>query len=44
MEFLVEFEVEAPAGTPHTEVARGPRAESAAATKLVEDGHLDFLH
>ena len=40
MEFLVEFELEIPAGTPHEEVQRGQRAESAAAAKLAEDGHL----
>jgi muconolactone D-isomerase len=40
MEFLVEFELEAPADTPHEEVERRTRAESAAAAKLAEDGHL----
>ena len=40
MEFLVEFEFEVPAGTPDAEVARRQRAESAAAAKLAEDGHL----
>jgi muconolactone D-isomerase len=40
MEFLVEFEVEVPAGTPHEEVGRRQRAESDAAAKLAEDGHL----
>jgi muconolactone delta-isomerase len=40
MEFLVEFEVAVPAGTPHAEVERRQRAESAAAAKLAEDGHL----
>jgi muconolactone D-isomerase len=40
MEFLVEFEVEVPAGTPHAEVEQRQRAESAAAAKLAEDGHL----
>jgi muconolactone delta-isomerase len=40
MEFLVEFEVEVPAGTPHEEVQQHQRAESAAAAKLAEDGHL----
>ena len=40
MEFLVEFEVEVPAGTPDTEVEQHQRAESAAAAKLAEDGHL----
>ena len=39
-EFLVEFEVEVPTGTPHEEVERRARAESDAADKLAEDGHL----
>jgi muconolactone D-isomerase len=39
-EFLVEFEVEVPAGTPHGEVDRRQRAESDAAAKLAADGHL----
>ncbi len=40
MEFLVEFEIEVPAGTPHEEVERRTRAESTAAARLAEDGHL----
>ena len=40
MEFLVEFEVEVPAGTPDAEVEHHQRAESAAAAQLAEDGHL----
>ena len=40
MEFLVEFEVEVPAGTPDAEVEHHQRAESAAAAKLAEEGHL----
>ena len=40
MEFLVEFELEVPAGTPHAEVEQRRRDESAAAAKLAEDGHL----
>jgi len=40
MEFLVEFEVEVPTGTPVAEVEQHQRAESAAAAKLAEDGHL----
>jgi muconolactone D-isomerase len=40
MEFLVEFEVEVPAGTHDAEVEQRQRAESAAAAKLAEDGHL----
>jgi len=40
MEFLVEFEVEVPGSTPDAEVEQRQRAESAAAAKLAEDGHL----
>jgi muconolactone delta-isomerase len=40
MEFLVEFEIEVPDGTPHEEVERRTRAESDAAAELAEDGHL----
>ena len=40
MEFLVEFEVEIPAGMPDAEVEQHQRAESAAAARLAEDGHL----
>ena len=40
MEFLVEFELEVPAGTSRAEVERRQRAESAAAAKLAEDGNL----
>jgi muconolactone delta-isomerase len=40
MEFLVEFEVEVPDGTPDAEVEQHQRAESVAAAKLAEDGHL----
>ena len=40
MEFLVEFEVEVPAGTLDEQVEQHQRAESAAAAKLAEDGHL----
>ena len=40
MEFLVEFEVEVPAGTPDAEVELHQRAESAAAAKLAASGHL----
>jgi muconolactone D-isomerase len=40
MEFLVEFEIEIPAGTPDAEVEQRQRAESAAAAKLAEDGNL----
>ena len=40
MEFLVEFEVEVPAGTPDAEVEQRQRAESAAAAQLAAGGHL----
>jgi muconolactone D-isomerase len=40
MEFLVEFELEVPAGATRAEVEQRQRAESAAAAKLAEDGHL----
>ncbi len=40
MEFLVEFEVDVPAGTPETEVEDRERAEAVAAMKLADDGHL----
>ena len=40
MEFLVEFELKVPAGTSDAEVEQRQRAESAAAAKLAEDGHL----
>jgi muconolactone delta-isomerase len=40
MEVLVEADVEVPAGTPDAEVEQHQRAESAAAAKLAEDGHL----
>jgi muconolactone D-isomerase len=40
MEFLVEFEVEVPAGTPVAEVERHEQAESAVAAKLAQEGHL----
>ena len=40
MEFLVEFEVDVPAGTSEADVTDRERAEAVAATKLVDDGHL----
>ncbi len=40
MEFLVEFDVQVPAGTPQSEVRDRERAESAAAAKLADEGHL----
>ncbi len=40
MEFLVEFEVEVPNGTPASEVEQGSRAEASAAARLMGEGHL----
>ena len=40
MDFLVEFEVVVPAGTPETEVEDRESAEVVAATKLADEGHL----
>ena len=40
MDFLVEFEVDVPAGTSETEVKDRERAEAVAATKLADEGHL----
>jgi muconolactone delta-isomerase len=40
MEFLVEFEVHVPAGTPQSEVRDREAAESTAAAKLADEGHL----
>jgi muconolactone delta-isomerase len=40
MEFLVEFEVEVPEGTPESEVDQRTRAESAATARLADEGHL----
>lgn len=40
MEFLVEFEVVVPDGTPESEVERRTAAEASAAARLVEEGHL----
>jgi muconolactone delta-isomerase len=40
MEFLVEFEIEIPAGTAESEVKDREDAEAEAAGKLVEEGHL----
>ena len=40
MEFLVEFEIEVPPGTPGAEVTDRERAEAVAATRLVDEGHL----
>jgi muconolactone delta-isomerase len=40
MEFLVEFEVHVPDGTPASERDRRNSAEAVAAARLVDDGHL----
>jgi muconolactone delta-isomerase len=40
VEFLVEFEIEVPDGTPESEVSDREHAEAVAAARLVEDGHL----
>ena len=40
MDFLVEFEINVPEGTPEAEVTARQDAESAAAAKLVDQGHL----
>jgi muconolactone D-isomerase len=40
VEFLVEFEVEVPNGTPASEVEQRTRAEASAAARLVDEGHL----
>jgi muconolactone delta-isomerase len=40
MDFLVEFEINVPGGTPESEVMAREDAESAAAAKLVDQGHL----
>jgi len=40
MEFLVDFEVRVPAKTPRSEVRDREEAESAAAAKLADEGHL----
>jgi muconolactone delta-isomerase len=40
VEFLVEFAITVPDGTPAAEVRDRERAEAAAAAQLVEDGHL----
>src|SRR5260370_7242102 len=40
MEFLVEFDINVPDGTPGSEVADRQTAEASAAAKLAEDGHL----
>jgi muconolactone delta-isomerase len=40
MEFLVEFDIRVPEGTPESEVAERERGEAAAAAKLGDEGHL----
>jgi muconolactone delta-isomerase len=40
MDFLVDFEINVPEGTPETEVTAREDAESAAAARLVDQGHL----
>src|ERR1700744_2031004 len=40
MDFLDEFEINVPEGTPETEVRAREGAESAAAAKLMDQGHL----
>jgi muconolactone delta-isomerase len=40
VDFLVEFEINIPEGTPENEVTARQNAESAAAAKLVDQGHL----
>jgi muconolactone D-isomerase len=40
VEFLVEFEINVPEGTPKCEVNDREKAEAVAAAKLVDDGHL----
>jgi muconolactone delta-isomerase len=39
-EFLVEFNLQVPAGTPESEVSRREQSESAAAARLADEGHL----
>jgi muconolactone delta-isomerase len=40
MEFLVEFELKVPEGTPAAEVADRERAEAGAAAALADEGHI----
>ena len=40
MEFLVEFEINVPGGTPQSEVQDREDAEAAAAAELAREGHL----
>jgi muconolactone delta-isomerase len=43
MEFLVEFELNVPEGTPESEVEKRVSAEAAASAALARDGHLERL-
>jgi len=43
MEFLVEFEVHVPDGTPESEARDRERAEASAAARLADEGHLARL-
>jgi len=40
MEYLVEFEVKIPEGTPKSQITERESAEAAAAAKLVDAGHI----
>ena len=40
MDFLVEFEINVPDGTPESEVENREHAEASVAAKLVDEGHL----
>lgn len=40
VEFLVEFELEVPRGTPESEVEQRTRAESTAVARLAEEGQV----
>src|SRR3954454_6389357 len=40
MEFLVQFDIDVPDGTPGSDVADRQTAEASAAAQLAEDGHL----
>jgi len=40
VEFLVEFQVDVPKGTPESEIAERERAEAASAADLAREGHL----
>ena len=43
MEFLVEFELDVPDGTPDSEVEERVSAEAAASAALAREGHLERL-